>query len=77
MGLEPTTLAWEAVPKVTMFEDERLRSRTAMRVCGTRQSVDPHSYVLTFPGACGMWVARRAHFSRLSSREDEYRRSYG
>jgi hypothetical protein len=49
MGLEPTTLAWEAVPKVSTFDGERLRSRTAMRVCGTRQSVDPHSYVRVFP----------------------------
>jgi hypothetical protein len=47
-GSNPRHLAREAVPRVTTLEDERLLSPTAMRVCGTRQSVDPHGYVLTF-----------------------------
>jgi hypothetical protein len=47
MGLEPR----EALPTYTTLDDERLRSPTAMRVCGTRQSVDPHGYVARFSDA--------------------------
>ena len=37
----------------TTLDDERLRSPTAMRVCGTRQSVDPHGYVVSSASSFG------------------------